>query len=279
MQPIHTRIKIGLSSPIRVLHASDTHLTHADMRDGQRKVELANNRLPGFSDADARLAELGRLSKELGLPIMHTGDLIDFVSLANLEAAKAFADSHDIFMATGNHEFSLYVGEAWEDADYRNQSLAAVQACYKNDIRMSSRIIKNGGAALNFVALDNGYYYFEPEHQAFLKAQVALGLPIVLMMHTPLYERTLYDAAIAHTGSCAYLTGVPDELIADYDSYRYRQQKTDATTAEFLEYVAGEPAIKCILAGHLHVDYDSTFAGRIPQLISGGSVARVVEFY
>ena len=158
MQPIHTRIEIGLPAPIRVLHASDTHLTHADARDGQRKVDLAANRLPGFPDADARLAELGRLSKELGLPIMHTGDLIDFVSLANLEAAKAFADSHDIFMATGNHEFSLYVGEAWEDADYRNQSLAAVQACYKNDIRMSSRIVRNGDAAINFVALDNGYY-------------------------------------------------------------------------------------------------------------------------
>ena len=130
MQPIHTSIEIGLPAPIRVLHASDTHLTHADARDGQRKVDLAASRLRGFPDADARLAELGRLSHQLGLPIMHTGDLIDFVSLANLEAAKAFADSHDIFMATGNHEFSLYVGEAWEDADYRNQSLAAVQACY-----------------------------------------------------------------------------------------------------------------------------------------------------
>lgn len=278
MQTIHTRIEIGLSSPIRVLHASDTHLTHADMRDGQRKVDLAESRLRGFPEADQRLAELGKLSQELGLPIMHTGDLIDFVSLANLEAAKAFADSHDIFMATGNHEFSLYVGEAWEDADYRNQSLAAVQACYKNDIRMSARIIRNGNAALNFVALDNGYYYFEPQQLEFLKDQVALGLPVVLMMHTPLYERKLYDDARAHSGSCAYLAGVPDELIADYDSYRYRQQKTDATTAEFLEYVAGETAIKCILAGHLHVDYDSTFAGRIPQLISGGSVARVVEF-
>ena len=278
MNVAYAKIEIGLPAPIRVLHASDTHLTHADERDGQRKVELAKNRLACFPEADERLAALGKLSLEMGLPIMHTGDLIDFVSLANLEAAKAFADSHDIFMATGNHEFSLYVGEAWEDEDYRNQSLAAVQACYKNDIRMSSRVIRNGDAAINFVALDNGYYYFEPRQLAFLKEQVALGLPIVLMIHTPLYERKLYDDARARSGGCAYLAGVPDELIADYEPYRYRQQKTDATTAEFLEYVAAEPLIKCILAGHLHVDYDSTFAGRIPQLISGGSVARVVEF-
>ena len=279
MNVAYAKIEIGLPAPIRVLHASDTHLTHADERDGQRKVELAKNRLACFPEADERLAALGKLSLEIELPIMHTGDLIDFVSLANMEAAKAFADSHDIFMATGNHEFSLYVGEAWEDEDYRNQSLAKIQACYKNDIRMSSRVIRNGDAAINFVALDNGYYYFEPRQLAFLKEQVALGLPIVLMIHTPLYERKLYDDARAHSGGCAYLTGVPDELIKDYEPYRYRQQKTDATTAAFLEYVAAEPLIKCILAGHLHVDYDSTFAGRIPQLISGGSAARVVEFY
>ena len=279
MNVAYAKIEIGLPAPIRVLHASDTHLTHADERDGQRKVELAKNRLACFPEADERLAALGKLSLEMELPIMHTGDLIDFISLANMEAAKAFADSHDIFMATGNHEFSLYVGEAWEDEDYRNQSLANIQACYKNDIRMSSRVIRNGDAAINFVALDNGYYYFEPRQLAFLKEQVALGLPIVLMIHTPLYERKLYDDARARSGGCAYLAGVPDELIEDYEPYRYRQQKTDATTAAFLEYVAAEPLIKCILAGHLHVDYDSTFAGRIPQLISGGSAARVVEFY
>ena len=62
-------------------------------------------------------------------------------------------------MAAGNHEYSLYVGEAWEDAAYRNQSLATVQEAFINNIRMAARVI--GG--VNFVALDDGYYLFEEE--------------------------------------------------------------------------------------------------------------------
>ena len=72
MNVAYTKIEIGLPAPIRVLHASDTHLTHADERDGQRKVELAKNRLAGFPEADERLAALGKLSLEMGLPIMQS---------------------------------------------------------------------------------------------------------------------------------------------------------------------------------------------------------------
>ena len=142
---------------------------------------------------------------------MHTGDLLDFVSLANLEAAKAFSDEHDLFMATGNHEFSLYVGEAKEDAAYRNQSLAKVQACFKNNIRMSARVIDG----VKFVALDNGYYTFEREQLEFLKQEAKEGLPIVLMFHTPLYDKALYEDTMMRF-PCAYLVGVPEELMRCY---------------------------------------------------------------
>ena len=273
MNLLNTQIKIGLETPVRVIHASDTHLTYADMRDGERKVKLAEGRLPGFPHAEDVLAKIGEVSKAENLPIMHTGDLIDFVSLANLEAAKAFTDEHDLFMATGNHEFSLYVGEAWEDADYRNQSLAAVQASFKNDIRMSSRII--GG--LNFIALDNGYYTFDPEHLDFIKQEAQRGLPMVLMFHTPLYDRALYNESMNRT-PCAYLAGVPDELTECYDPHRRKQQKTNEITTETLEYIAGQPLIKAILTGHLHFNYEGTFAGRIPQIVTGCTDIRVVEF-
>ena len=58
-------------------------------------------------------------AKEYGVPIIHTGDLIDFVSLANLERAERFISENDCFTVAGNHEFSLYVGEAKEDAASR----------------------------------------------------------------------------------------------------------------------------------------------------------------
>ena len=273
MNITRTTLSVGATAPFTAIHASDTHLTYADMRDGQRKVDLISWRLPGFPHAETALTELGALSKELNAPILHTGDLIDYVSLANLEAVKAFTDTHDVFMATGNHEFSLYVGEAKEDADYRNQSLPAVQACFKNNIRMDSRVI--GG--VNFIALDNGYYTFEPEQFAFLKAEAEKGLPMVLMMHTPLYDSALYEIMMGRC-PCAYLAGVPEELMRCYPEDRYIQQMADEVTLEMMEYIANEPLVKAILAGHIHANCETVYAGRIPQLTVGCVDARVIEF-
>ncbi len=94
----------------------------------------------------------------MGAPLIHTGDLIDFVSWANLDFARQFCSRDDCIMAAGNHEFEAgHVGEAFEDEMYRNQVSERVQAAFANDIRFSSRLI--GG--VNFVAIDNGYYRIE----------------------------------------------------------------------------------------------------------------------
>jgi 3',5'-cyclic AMP phosphodiesterase CpdA len=274
MELLHTQVKIGLDTPVRVLHFSDTHLTRADLRDDDRKVELADARYQCFPHAEEVLQFASANAKAMELPIVHTGDLCDFVSHANIEFARAFTDEHDVFMVAGNHEFSLYVGEAWEDEAYRNQSLAAVQSAHKNNIRMDFRVI--GG--VNFVALDNGYYLFDAEQLAFLKAQVQRGLPIVLMCHVPLYDPDLYDYELKRSPGCAYLCGVPEEKMSHYDEYRFRQQKADEMTLETLRYIAEEPLVKAVLTGHLHMNYEASYADRMPQIFTGDCAVRVIEF-
>lgn len=274
MELLKTQIQIGLPAPVRVLHFSDTHLTRADLRDGDRKVELADARYQAFKNAEEVLQFASANALAMDIPILHTGDLCDFVSLANIEAAREFTDTHDVFMVAGNHEFSLYVGEAWEDEAYRNQSLALVQSAHKNNIRMDSRVIDG----VNFVALDNGYYLFDREQLDFLKTQVARGLPIVLLCHVPLYDRELYDFELSRAPGCAYLCGVPEELMAHYDEYRFRQQKADATTLETLRYIAEEPLVKAVLTGHLHVNHVASYAGRMPQIFTGCEAVRLIEF-
>ena len=268
-----TRLEVGSREPISVLHLSDTHLVFADARDGERKVTLSQKRECIFPDAPSVLEWAGDVAAHLGVPIFHTGDLIDFVSLANLEAARAFTDRHDCFMAAGNHEFSLYVGEAWEDEAYRNQSLDRVQAVFKNNIRMSSRVI--GG--VNFVALDDGYYLFDAHQLAFLEQEVERGMPVVLLMHTPLYERALYDLMMSKQ-TYASLLGVPDELMKDYPESRYRQQLADDVTRRAYDYICNEERIKAIVAGHLHFAYEGMVNQRIPQIITGCTDARLIEF-
>ena len=273
MELITTKLSLGAEKPFTLLHISDTHLCLADERDNERKNKLAEARKKVFGDGEDALAWSIATAKEMGALLVHTGDLLDFVSEANIDAAKKFTDENDCFFAAGNHEFSLYVGEAWEDADYRNQSLAKVQAAFKNDIRFSSRVV-NG---INLVAIDNSYYRFEQEQFDKLKAEVERGLPILLFMHNPMHTDEFYNYRRNVEGvKIAYLTGTPAEMMQDYDDHRFRQQCPDELTAEVADYIAHEPTIKALFTGHLHFSYEGPYYGRT-QYVTGGAGNRVAR--
>lgn len=274
---LKTVLNVGAEKPFCALHLSDTHLTFADERDDERKRFLAAERakISEFSEACAVLQTAGNLSEKEKLPIFHTGDLIDFVSHANLDFAARYAKGNDLFIAAGNHEFSQYVGEAWEDAAYRNQSLPRVQNAFRNDIRFSSYVV-NG---VNFVAIDNSYYLFEAEQLEGLKAEVAKGMPVVLLMHTPLYEERLYEFHRANQADApVYEMNVPLKKMAYYSPDRLRQQRADKITKLAYDYITSTSSIKAVLCGHVHHDFESMIAGRLPQVVTGCSTIRRVEF-
>ncbi len=280
---ISTRIEIGLPKPLRFLHTTDNHLTLADERDNERKRELAAARHHAFEDDD------NRVQKSLDMMIdycnqncdllLHTGDLIDFVSYKNLEVAKAYLDRTDYIMCAGNHEFSQYVGEAWEDESYKRQSFSLVQSISKCNLEFSSRLI--GG--VNLVAVDNGYYYFLQEQLDALKTEVAKGYPILLLMHNPIYTEDLYDEMmVRRKRECAYLCGCPDEKLATYDEHRRRQQQPYFATNEFIEYVKNEPLVKALITGHLHFNYEGQLSsGKMQYVTTGGFLegARIIDVF
>ena len=270
---IETKIEVGATAPFKIVHISDTHMTYADMRDGERKVELANKRSQYYRGTEDVLALASETSKKLSAPIFHTGDLCDFVSLANLERVKEFVDENDVTLAAGNHEFSQYVGEAIEDAAYRNQSLDKVQAVYKNNIRAYARKI-NG---VNFIFLDDGYYKIDEGQLDFLKSELATGLPTVVLMHTPLYEPDLYAIERKHHDS-GYLLGVPDGLVDGYGSERAKLQRADKTTWEAVDLMKNTPTVKAVITGHLHFDYEKMLTDSIIQITTGCETVRIIEF-
>lgn len=271
MKHLSTTISVGAEAPFTLLHMSDTHLAMADMRDDQRKIELSERRMRRFPENLNMLAAGEKLAREKGLTIVHTGDLIDFVSYANLEEAKRFTDENDCFMAAGNHEFSLYVGEAVEDAAYRNLSLERVQASFKNDIRFSSRVI-NG---VNLVAIDNSYYLFETQQLEGLKQEVAKGLPILLLMHTPLYSQGLFEhMMVGRKESSAGIMSVPADKMMNYDPDEFIQQRADEITRQAYEYITTTPQIKAIITGHLHFNYEDWVTPTLPQYITDCTTLR-----
>lgn len=267
MEIIKSEINIGIEKPFTFIHMSDTHLTLADERDDDRKIQLGKDRLNGFPEAEKVLEEATAYAKKTGYTICHTGDLLDFVSWANIDRAKRFCDEVDVFMAAGNHEFSLYVGEAWEDADYRNQSLDKVQAAFPNDIRFAFREV-NG---VNLVAIDNGYYLFEQAQLDALKEVAKQGKPLILFMHTPLYTPEYYDFVLdrPYPVDAGYLVATPEEKMSWYSDHRYRQQKADAVTQETYDYIISEPLIKALIVGHIHRNYENVLPSGIPQIMTG----------
>ena len=274
MKHIETTVAVGASAPFELIHVSDTHLTLADGRDGERKVRLAEKRARMFPDARASLAEISETSKKLGAPIIHTGDIIDFVSRKNLEYTKKFIAENDVFMTAGNHEFSLYVGETFEDEAYRNRSLSRVQACFSNDIRFSNRVI-NG---VNLVGIDDSYYRFDKAQFDALKREVKRGLPIIIFMHCALYEDALCrEIVVGHGAEAPYLTCPPDEALDCCSDYRVRQQKPDAITVEATEYIKSCPLIKAIFTGHLHWDWDGMLTNTVPQYVTGLETIRIIK--
>lgn len=276
MNLIRNKLQIGAEKPFRFLHMSDTHFVLADQRDDERKIKLAEARNQWYSGAAKVAEEVEKYARENHLLITHTGDFIDFVSEANLDRLKKFTNENDVFFAAGNHEFSLYVGEAFEDAEYRNKSLKKVQACIKNNMRFDSRKI-NG---VNLIAIDNGYYLFEEEQLNALKREAEYGLPILLFMHTPIYDKELYR--IAGENDCldeaAYMVATPEELMKGYSEYRYRQQKADKITLETVDYIKNQPLIRAIFCGHIHEFVSETkLTDRITQYVSNFENVRLVE--
>ncbi len=272
MEIIKNHLHIGVNEPFCVLHASDTHIAFADKRETERKLILAEQRTKHFSSSEADLEFLKTKAQKEQRTIIYTGDLIDFVSELNFEKAEEFCNSVDVFMSAGNHEFSHYLGEAKEDAAYRNRSLARVQKIFKNDIRCSSRIIGD----VNFVAIDNSYYLFEKEQLDFLKKETEKNYPVILCVHVPLYTKEFYDFEINCDGYPAYLMSVPEELMKNYTSDRFEQQSQDKITAEAYDFIVNCNKIKAILSGHLHENFEGMVNDNIYQITTGCSTIREI---
>lgn len=276
-------VHIGIDQPFKILHVSDTHFSIADERDDLRKRALARDRAKVFEGDTPgccmsyfkQSCDFARQQQALWV---HTGDLFDFVSEAHCDMApQLLSMPDDYFMAAGNHEYSLYVGEAFEDEAYKMISFDKMQrAMPRYDLRFASRVMNN----VNLIAIDNVYYDFSASALEKLKQEAERGLPMLLFFHTPIYTPELYHEIMINRGNdCAGLLGVPVEKMQDYNDYRFRQQVCTPQTRKFLDYMLSLDLIKAVFAGHLHFSYESALENGVMQYIVGGqydNVARLI---
>lgn len=283
------KINVGAAKPFSALHISDSHLTLADSRDVPRKLALAESRHRAFSWAAHYFDAAVRYVQQRDMMLIHSGDLIDFVSEANLDFVAEQLKACNTFASSGNHEFSQFVGEAKEDEGYKAQTFDKVQAAYPNNLEVASRVV-NG---VNFVALDDVYYYVTERQHRLMEQEVAKGLPIVLICHVPFYTpKHCANVLKGNNGLAGYVTGAPLEITRTYQTnpslpadqqWRNRsvQQRADKITLDFIAWLKQQPLLKAILCGHCHHFYEEQFSDTAVQYVVGAGYngeAYEVEF-
>lgn len=275
------KIPVGATTPFRALHISDSHLTRVDGRDNDRKKSLSAGRRKTFPKAEEYFDAAVRYAEEQNIILLHTGDMIDFVSEANLDAVAGRLRTSNCFMSAGNHEYSRYVGEAREDEAYKAENYLKVENAYPNNLTMASRVI-NG---VNFVALDDVYYNFTESQRLWMERQVERGLPIVMLCHVPIYTPEHCRSILkSNNGLAGYMTGAPLEVTETYQTdpnlpedqqWRNRsvQQKADQPTLDFIKWLKKQRLLKAVLCGHCHHFYEERLSPTAMQYTVGAGYA------
>ena len=266
MELLKNTLHIGLERPLTLLHVTDSHIARVDERDNERKHALAG-RFDSSNREQLFREQLAYAKAHCDL-MVHTGDLIDFTSQANFEFARTILSEEKVFFAAGNHEFSHYLGEAYEDRAYKMNSFREMlPEGLGVPLFFHSRIV--GG--VNFVAIDDSYHQFEAWQITRLKKELAKGLPIILCLHVPLFERSLYEYHVERSGpgtSC-YLAGCEEDDLP-VDEWRAIEIRPRGATMEAIDFIKSQPLIKAVLAGHIHFSFESELAPGLPQFITGG---------
>lgn len=266
----YQRVHIGLAKPFSVLHISDTHLTEADERDAEPKREFAEKRRRTFGGCQqAALASSLAWAKENVDYVLHTGDLIDFQTEANLDMVRRCYGEAAGFMfgSTGNHEYErrLPGEQIRKTPEYNALSAETLGKAFPFDTSFQSTVA--GG--VNFIAIEQTYGVVTERQAERFHAEAKRGLPIVLCMHVPFYTDhiTLSSAKFwRYRGrKLAEMPAVPNTL-GDV-----KRQAEDPVTREFLAYLKAEPLLKAILAGHLHLAVQERFSPTAMQYVVGGN--------
>ncbi len=260
-------LDIGADEPFYFIHAGDTHVGFIDERDAcdERLTETAKARENDWPAAMRTLDDLCIKAEELDALIVHTGDLIDFVSERNLDYARNFTANNDVFACAGNHEYHVYIWDDGDDVARRESVEDKVQASFANNIRFSVRV-ENG---VKFVAIDNSFHNIEQWQLDQFREAIVDGMPVILALHVPVYAPDIFEFQMKKLDypHPAWLMAVPEEVMREYhyEDAWIEEQKANDATKEFYDLIVSSPNIKAIVVGHDHAHFVSQVTPTLKQ--------------
>ena len=269
---VRSTLKIGLEKPLRVLHITDTHFNLVDERDSERKREALASSQRSNGDPDGELFpkyfdELVDYANENCDLLVHTGDFVSLMSALSLERSRQCLErAKNVVFTPGNHDYVHFVFDGWEDNAYRMTSYPETSRYLGKELLFSAREV--GG--VDFVGIDDSYNQVEDWQTWRLKREAEKGLPIVLFMHVPIFEQSLFERIISVLPGTPDLVGCDEEhLLSGANEYRAVRYRPSEATMRFVDYVNSEPLIKAVLTGHLHFNHESLLPGGAVQYVTG----------
>lgn len=272
MRIIQNTITVGATQPFTLLHMTDTHLTRTDATDAARTALGRARRETLFPTAEEELAFVRQYQQKTGFPLIHTGDLVDFLTRENLAAAKEFAAATDMLFVAGNHEIHTCPNNVFCEADFtedlhnKARNLAETNRYFGNDIDFFCREMH--GVLL--VGINTYDYQISAQNFERLRGLEQQKKPILLFMHIPLYEEPLY----ARTRGA--LLASPAATFDNASDFLVFEQKANDVTSAAAAYIRQSPYIAHTVCGHLHFDYESPDGVAVPQFVTGLGTLREI---
>jgi len=270
----------GLRTPLTVLHVTDAHISVLDP-DEASYHEYSARMDNAYRDHDpaAHFTDLMAMAVDRDVDmIVLTGDIV------NNPSKSSVAFVHEAIRATGIR--SVYVAG---NHDWHYEGLAG-SADVLRETWQRKRLLPlyNGGNPLcyavqcggvNFVAIDNSTYQVNSEQLAFYEREVARGLPLVLLVHIPLYVTQRVESVTA--------CGNPRWGWATDKNYgierreRWPKSGNLPSTVAFVERVKRTENLVAVLAGHIHVPWEARLSEWAMQYVTPAAYdgsSRLVKF-
>lgn len=268
---IHTKAEV---KETRIFHITDTHLALDDHRGepfmafSQRMAAAytVNTHFQTGEDITTKesFTETLSLAKNEGADLIAlTGDIFSFPSKAAVEWAFDMLVKTGIpfVYIAGNHDWHYEGMKGSSEALREEWTEKNLKPMYQGNHPLYASYDING---IRIVCIDNSTYEILPEQLEFFRKQLDTGLPLLLLMHIPLYVAGR---------SLGYGCGHPQwgaESDRGFEIERrekWREGGHTETTMTFRDEVFNCTNLLSVLSGHIHrpsVDVE----GGVPQVVT-----------
>ena len=263
-----------INDSIKVVHIADTHLFMDDKRgvpfqEYSNRMAKAYNQTTHFqtrekTNPQESFEQTLAFAKEVNADVINlVGDIFSFPSEAAIDWVRSKLDATGIpyIYVAGNHDWH-YEGmkgslESLRDTWIEKRLLPLYQG---NHPLMAAYDIKG----IRFLAIDNSTYQINEEQLAFLSAQIASGLPLVLLVHIPMYAP---GKNISFGCGNPFWGAATDRNFELERRPKWPESGHTQTTFDFYKKVFDAPNLMGIFAGHKHRNSIEVIKGK-PQIVA-----------